>query len=224
MEELGVKYDGEFRFIRNDSTYDAPMFCIKSDNLGMLYDTIYTTVENYTFWSQTIYQLSHEFTHCFIYVNNRCSERTAWWIEETICEMMAYYFLKFFYNNWEKCDLGKYQPSYKQKILTYLENELQNEKTKRLSKCSGYEELMEIDKSAQEYRQDRRFEVIEMLEKFSSEDVIGLFKYKDYVESNKRILDTKRYMEDYKANESVKYLCNIQNRILMEKNTNIEVL
>lgn len=63
-----------------------------------------------------------------------------------------------------------------------------------------------------------------MLEKFSSEDVIGLFKYKDYVESNKRILDTKRYMEDYKANESVKYLCNIQNRILMEKNTNIEVL
>lgn len=212
-ETLGVNYDGEYRMICK-AALAAPMFLTKIENPRLTYDMIFITSEKFTYWCQVIYQLSHELTHCLIYANSRLNEKKASWIEESICEVMAYYFLKYFADNWEKCPLGKINPHYKKSVREYLANALNSEANRRLTKCRGYDALMEIDESSQTYRVDRRYEVIHIYENLKDKDILALIKYKEYILSNKRVLDTSKYCEEYKNNLAVQYLCELQKQIL----------
>lgn len=217
LEKLGVYYDGEYRIIYKAPSFDTPMFSTKEENPELQNDIIFIASKSYVYWSQVIYQLSHELTHCFIYANNKSKEQKALWIEESICEIMAYYFLKYFADNWETCSLSLYDLNYGEKIREYLHCAMNQEKTGLLSECKSYEELMKIDAFAQECRADRRKEVLQMLELLSCRDICGLLKYKDYVIQNKKILCTQRYHEDNLENRVIGYLCNLQNKILQAK-------
>lgn len=212
-EQWGIAYDKENREIIN-SYKDAPRFCLKEDNPGYETDIINITPDLYTYWCQVIYQLAHELTHCFIYCNNKSKEQRASWIEESICELMAFYFLGDFFANWDECELKEITFDYKNEIKIYLEGELNREGTSRLSRCSGNEELMYIEKTAQEHREDRLCEVKKMYNLFADSDIEGLIKYKDFVIPNKKILDTKKYKKMYEKNNVVKYLCELQDNIL----------
>lgn len=213
FEELGATYDDEQRGICK-MPLEAPMFCIKEENPGMPLDMIYITSTQFTYWCQVIYQLSHELTHCFIHTNNKSPSRKALWIEESICEMMAYYFLKYFAEHWEQCGLGIIDSDYRKRILEYLTKELSSDKTGRLSNCKNYKELLEIDETSQRSREDRRAEVIYVFENITAKDVLGLIKYKDYIIDDRKILDSEKYAAEYPQNMAVRYLCDLQNRIL----------
>ena len=78
------------------------MFVPKTLNPLLEYEYIMLSVENYSYWCQVIYQLSHELTHCFIYCHNKSENKKSKWIEETICEAISLYFLKYFGSNWYK--------------------------------------------------------------------------------------------------------------------------
>ena len=216
FEKIEINYDNEYRLICK-AALETPLFSTKFKNPGMLYDTIFLTSEKYTYWCQVIYQLSHELAHCLIYANNKSDEKKALWIEESICEAMAYYFLKYFADNWKNCELGKINPNYIIHIKEYLENVLKCKANRRLTRCKNYEELMEINSSAQEYREDRRYEVICIFEKMTDKDILALLKYKDYVLSGEKILNIPKYCAEYKNNLAVQYLCGLQKQILGPK-------
>lgn len=53
------------------------------------------------------------------------------------------------------------------------------------------------------------------------EDIIGLIQYKDYIQWNTIVLNTKQYKEAYPDNKAVSYLCHLQDNILNESNSTV---
>jgi len=201
-QKLGLDFDYEMRKIIN-TDYDCPKF---------FPDRICLTTKSYTYWSQVIYQLSHELTHCFIYCHNKNADIK--WLEETICEAMSLYFLKLFYNYWSDTFIGKYNPTYKDSLKEYLDDILEEKGNDRLSNAKSLKELESINSTSEEKRIDRRNEKIRLFNLIKEEDIKGLIYYTDYVIKDSILVDTDRYIGDYKDNLSVKYICSIQDRIV----------
>lgn len=187
-----------------------PMFVPKSQNPHIPQDRILLSIEKYTYWCQVIYQLSHELTHCFIYCHNRNLNHQVKWIEETICEAMSLYFLKYFKDNWNMIDLSKMMPEYDDSIDNYLNNFLKKEGNKRLSNYKSLKELEYINNTSEVRREDRYYEMIKLFTMLTEENIKGIIYYKDYTYPNSYLLNTKKYMKDFPNNNAVKYLCQLQ--------------
>ena len=123
----------------------VPRFCAAEKN-NIPFNMVHLTMQAYSYWCQVVFQLSHELTHYMIYSHCKDESNYASWIEETICEAMSLYFLAWYRDNWEELSLYKYNAVYDKKVGEYLEDELRKEGTERLSRCSSYQELLEIDK------------------------------------------------------------------------------
>lgn len=202
-------YDGEKRIIKKwDNEY--PMFAPKTKNINSSLDYIYLAVNSYNYWCQVIYQLSHEISHCFIHCNEKDGDKLVSWIEETICEALSLYFLKLFYENYDKTDLYKLDKDYKDNILNYLNDILKETGNNWLKNCSTKEELMEINNTSEIKREDRKSEMVELYRLLDNENIKGLIKYRDYIISGTKFLDTYKYKEAYKNNEVINYLCELQ--------------
>lgn len=193
----------------------CPRFCPAEINI-LGFHQIHLTMTNYSYWCQVIFQLSHELTHYFIYCYCKDERQKASWIEETICEAISLYFLAWYGENWEKTLIYRYNTGYGKSVNEYLENEIQNKGTRRLTLCQSYQELMEIDRTSQERREDRQAERNELFNLIHARDILGLISYRDYIIQDKKILDCDRYLEDYAYNFPVRYLCDLQKKVLSE--------
>ena len=193
----------------------CPRFCPAEIN-NLEFHQVHLTMTKYSYWCQVIFQLSHELTHYFIYCHCKDERQKASWIEETICEAISLYFLAWYGENWEKTLIYRYNTGYGKSVNEYLENEIQNKGTRRLTLCQSYQELMEIDRTSQERREDRQAERNELFNLIHARDIFGLISYRDYIIQDKKILDCNRYLEDYTYNFPVRYLCDLQKKILSE--------
>lgn len=211
FEQLGIEYDNQQRVIFGN--IPCPRFCIKEDN-PIPFDQIHLTMSNYTCWCQIIYQLSHELTHCFIHCHNNNRSFYASWIEETICESMSLFFLAYFRDHWNESELYEVNENYSTSIADYLDDIIFSRGNNRLSDCKNQDELMEINKTSQEQREDRKNEMIELYQMLVSDDIKGLICYRDHIVQGKKILDTKKYRSAYPNNAAVKYLCDLQDNII----------
>ena len=190
-----------------------PRFCPAEINGSPLHQ-IHLSMMNYSYWCQVIFQLSHELAHYFIYCHCKDESRYASWLEETICEAMSLYFLARYRDNWKELSLYKCNAVYDKTVGEYLENELRKEGTERLSRCSSYQELLEIDETSQECREDRRIERNKLFSLICERDIKGMIFYRDYIIPNSKILDCDRYLQDFPFSAPVKYLCDLQTNIL----------
>lgn len=209
FEKNNFFYDGENRIIKKWD-YKHPLFAPKIINPQNSSDYIYLAVNDYNYWCQTMYQLSHELGHCFIHCNKKNRDKLISWVEETICEALSLYFLKLFYKNYEKSDLYKLNKDYKDNILNYLNDILKKTGNDWLKTCSTKEELMEINDTSEIKREDRRNEMFELYRLLDDENIQGLIKYRDYVISGTKFLDTYKYKEAYKNNKAINFLCDLQ--------------
>ena len=75
---------------------------------------------------------------------------------------------------------------------------------------------MEVDRTSQERREDRQAERNELFNLIHARDILGLISYRDYIIQDKKILDCDRYLEDYAYNFPVRYLCDLQKKVLSE--------
>lgn len=215
-ESIGISDGGEKRIIKNIPSFPTPKFCPKSLNPENQFDYILLDAKGYTFWSQIIYQLAHEMTHCIIHILSNVGTRSTPWIEETICEAMSLYFLDYFATNWSRCSLSNFNAEYGSSIRTYLNNLLLNDGNCRLTQAKDQCELEDINCTAQvtEKRIDRKNEVQNLYSVLKITDVIGLLRYREYMIDGSILLDTERYRNDYFGNKAVAYLCGIQESII----------
>lgn len=85
--------------------------------------------EKTSYWSQLIFQLSHEMMHYAFFSKrpdadlSNYDEKFSQWNEEIICEAMALYMLDYMAENWEKCALSERNATYDAVNRIYLENE-----------------------------------------------------------------------------------------------------
>ena len=191
----------------------VPRFCAAEKN-NIPFNMVHLTMQAYTYWCQVVFQLSHELTHYMIYSHCKDESNYASWIEETICEAMSLYFLEWYRDNWEELSLYKYNAVYDKKVGEYLEDELRKEGTERLSRCGSYQELIEIDRTSQNCREDRRTERNKLFSLIYERDIKGMIYYRDYIIPNSKILDCDRYLQDFPFSAPVKYLCDLQTNIL----------
>lgn len=215
FQDIGIDFNYELCNIEK-SKLPYPMFCAKDRNKFLKQNCIFLAIDDYNYWCQVVYQLSHELTHCFIHSNNPKENNKALWIEETICEAISLYFLKYFFQNWKLCNLSKLNPNFNISFKDYLTNILIKTGNNKLKCCKSLEELTIIDKDSQNNRNDRLENVKFLFKILKKTDIVGIIKYKDYIVSNTILLNSDRYINDYPDNEAVKYLCSIQKSIIQE--------
>ncbi len=104
------------------------------------YTLIKLSLDKTSYWSQMIYQLSHEMTHYafFSLTPNATIEKGDWndlfseWNEEILCETMSLYMLHFMAEHWADCPLAKVNPTYGPSIEQYRKNAYEKYKDKEL--------------------------------------------------------------------------------------------
>lgn len=165
---------------------------------------IVLTQESYSYWSQTIYQLSHEMCH---YAFSQCKENkdfTLSWFEEPICEAMALYALKYASQNWQKCHLSINNPLFYKSHESYLNCELAKESTDGFKECDTVEKLTEYEKNnvAVERRETHRNERNDIYREILANPVElrYVLGYTKYIEDNGIVIDFDRWLQKTPCN------------------------
>ena len=216
--QFGIKFPNEKIQIRKcpaDSA--APMFCLAKNNPPAKVNFINIAIDSLDYWCQAIFQLGHEMTHAAIHYNSPPNTDSTSWIEETICEAIALFFLNVFSINWDKIELSKINPKYAPHIKSYLEDELSKVGSWKLSLCRNYDELKQIDADSQTYREQRKNEMHKLYKLLNSENIKGLLLYRGYLQSDPLLLNTAKYREAFPHNTAVSYLCDLQDSIFFQE-------
>ena len=215
FENLGLFYDYENRQVGCEPQFPSPIFCRADENEGMNYDTIYITCDC-SYWCQVVFQLSHELTHCFIHCTNKDRSKQIDWVEETICEAVSLYFLKYFADKWTLLPLYQYNHDFAKCFADYLNGELNNSYSKKLTLCMSIEELKQLNATSQEERENRRYERNQLFNLLTRENIPALISYRNFAVGN-LLLDTVKYRYAYSNNPAVSYLCDLQDKIVEYK-------
>ena len=214
-------FDYENRQVVCEPKFSSPIFCRADENVGMNYDTVYITCDC-SYWNQLVFQLSHELTHCFIHCKNKDRVKHIDWVEETICEAVSLYFLKYFADKWALMPLYELNCNYAKCFEDYLNNELNNTYSKRITLCTSIEELKQLNVTSQEKRENRRYERNELFKLLNIESIPALISYRNFAVDN-LLLDTVKYSQAYAINSAVSYLCNLQDKIVDYKKIDVSL-
>lgn len=98
------------------------------------------------YWSQTVYQLSHEMCHFAMHQTKRDRKFILSWFEETVCEAVSLYALDFASREWYRCGLSRISPDFYRHHRDYLEGLLANVATDGLARCNTVELLRNAEK------------------------------------------------------------------------------
>lgn len=225
-QEIGIEFEPIICTIFNDRSASCPRYCSKELNPGNKNDRLRLHTNSTTLWCKVIFQLSHEMTHYFINRHKSKSEAfTGWeffvgWAEETVCEAMALYFLKYFSaeDNWKNNPLSKKNPGYFNSIRNYLNDEI-DDTAKKASKSLSYadvEVLKNINANCNTHREYRGYEMLRLFEMIRTpDDIKALVYYCDYAqrgtkENGALFFDAEKYMNAFPQCDAVKYLCELQ--------------
>lgn len=189
-QSLGLDFDYVPRDIIVRTDLNCPKFVLAANNPTLARDAIYLTCKRCSLWCKVVFQLGHELTHCYIYCHNPDESKFVNWIEETICEAAALYFLTYFNKNWSDVPLSEINPGYASAFVEYIADEIEYEKRDKLSTITTYRELVALDKTSQINRDERLYAVTVLWSKMVARDLKGLMSYRDFVKSGTILLDT----------------------------------
>lgn len=193
--------------VYNDTSASCPRFNHSSPLSIRLHQS------SLTFWSQTIFQLSHEMCHYAMYQTKENKDITLSWFEEIVCEAISLYALEYAYKEWSKCKLSQCNPTFSKNHKTYLEDQLNGDYTDDFKLCDTVEKLKlyELQKHPENKRDTHRFERNRLYYAISS-NPLGLkciLDYTKYIGSNGVAIDFERWIKD-DHNQFIMDLKNIQ--------------
>lgn len=164
-----------------------------------------------SYWSQTIFQLSHELCHYAIRQHKTDKDFTLSWFEEIVCEATSLYFLEYAHNNWHSCTLSKRDLHYGESIKVYLLDQLCKSGTNVFSQCTTLERLAEYEKCKALERETHRNERNIVYQALSAEpDNLSLVcDYTMYLREDALTLDFECWNKEHGCN-LLQVLCNIQ--------------
>lgn len=148
------KMYGESCIVYNDTEAECPMLIT---NLAPV--RIRLAQESLSYWTQTIFQLSHELCHYVIRQNKGIRDNTLSWFEEILCEAMSLYALRWAADNWANCALCARNPNYDISIKEYLNEQLNLNCSDGLAQCTSIEGLKNYiaDENRISHRKERNY-------------------------------------------------------------------
>lgn len=178
------------------------------ENLPFL--AIRLNMEHTNYWSQLIYQLSHELCHYFIRLAKPNKDITIKWLEETICEAMSLYMLSFFANNWQACTLlYEKNPGYNLAIDNYFNRAFSKPYVDKFSECFTIKALIEIEKNCEEKREERILERNRLYTHICQHplDCYCFLDYPKYISTRHHLLiDFRAWQKDDPSNKLIRHL------------------
>ena len=152
------------------------------------------------YWSQTVYQLSHEMCHYALHQTRGNTKVTLSWFEEIICEAMSLYSLDYIATNWSRCKLSQWNPGFYKSHKTYLDEFLAQSYTNELELCNTVTKLKnhEKNKTAEKKRSGHRHQRNQVYRAIvdSPMDVRYLLDYRKYLQSNGVTIDFDKWLAD----------------------------
>ncbi|MEG2740468.1 hypothetical protein [Clostridium sp.] len=189
-------------YIYLDKQASCPMLVLNHEVLK-----IRLTSEKTSYWSQIIYQLSHEMCH-YAMRQGSDDKETISWFEETMCEAMSLYFLDYFAKTWTSCKLSKNDKGYSKSIKSYLDNILGKYKEKSiLEKCANFLQLENIEKTctdSRDFRAEDRDKIYYLFKKHSKK-IYMITDYKKY-KVNKIGIDFELWLKNKRNDRFIKGL------------------
>lgn len=143
----------ESAILYNDKLAPCPMLVINQAPIA-----IRTCVEDLCYWSQFIYQLSHELMHYTIRQYRSKDSGKVKWFEETICEAVSLYILQRSGEKWSECAVSDGNLSYAKHLREYLINEYNHTGESILEKCHTISALQTINATCEKQRTERSLE------------------------------------------------------------------
>ena len=160
--------------------------------------------ENLSYWTQTVFQLSHEMCHYAIRQHKENKEFTLSWFEEIVCEAMSLYALQYASSAWNRCSLAQYMPLFGQNHETYLTQELAKDSTSEFSQCDTIEKLLEHEKKEipESQRESHRVERNFVYRAISSnpQDLRSVIDYTKYMNNNGVTINFEKWIHDDNSN------------------------
>ncbi|MBT1169963.1 hypothetical protein [Bifidobacterium sp. SO4] len=182
--------------IFNNSNDQNPRLFINTTPLR-----IQTCMDSYQYWSQFIFQLSHEIMHYVIRQHKNNKKTEVKWLEETICEAMSAYILNNSANIWKKCSLSNINPFYYKDLKKYTNEYYKKQQPSKLKHITTMKELLIFN---QESDKDEETRILRSAER----NII----YNDFLKNPKHIPMSVTYnnyvkdnllinLDDWKSNE-----------------------
>ena len=182
--------------VYNDPKADCPML-ITSDNLHL---RLRLAQPSFSYWAQTVFQLSHEMCHYAFRQRKINKEFTLCWFEEIVCEAVSLFSLEYATNNWRHCRLATCSPGYSESLNAYLENERTKPYTDEFKQCNTIEKLAayEQQRIAEERRETHLLERNAIYDQLSNNPLELKFvvNYTQYVGVNGVVIDFDRWIQD----------------------------
>lgn len=166
------------------------------------------------YWAQIIYQLSHELCH-YTLAQKSYDKDPLKWFEESLCEAMSLYILKFCSDKWSDCKLSKHNYDFKFSLAKYLKDLVEYENiTYGLKECTSLSDLIKINSTSESIRSDRMEErnYVYKLFKQYRDDIHLITDYRKYIIAD-ILIDFEKWIEDTNNNEFITKLSQIQPNI-----------
>lgn len=170
--------------VYNDPTSPCPMLVINHTPIQ-----IRTCSKSLQYWTQYIYQTSHEITH---YVIRQYKENTSaiiQWFEETLCESMSLYILKSSSLRWNECALSHINPNYGTSLMDYFKDIYAETAPSLIKECHTLEDLKSIESNCQTQRISRSIERNYLVDTFCEhpESISAFVYYPLYIREDLQI-------------------------------------
>lgn len=190
--------------IYNSQQADCPMLITNSIPLR-----IRLAQKSLSYWAQTIFQLSHELCHYAIRQSKIDKDFTLSWFEEIVCEAMSLYLLHWSAEHWERCELFKLNPNFRNNIGDYLNEELKKTGTDEFQKCTTIKKLKKYD--AEERRETHRNERNSLYFEIINNPLLYriVCEYQKYVSNNRIMIDFEDW-EKHSSNQLIRFLHKMQ--------------
>ena len=198
------KMNKEECVVYNDPQASCPMLIIDSIPIR-----IRLAQPSLSYWTQTIFQLSHEMCHYAIRQSKIDRDFTLSWFEEIACEAMSLYALRWAAEHWKCCKLYSCNTGFGDSIRDYLNKELSKSGTGVFRKCTSIEMLMQYNaEEKRETHRDERNQLYYEIEKDPS--LCRCFcDYQRYLDSNGVTINFEEW-EKKDDNPLVRFLHSLQ--------------
>lgn len=216
FEAAGVEFDYMDCTIFNNPKMRCPVYYDKEGNYVLPNDRIYITVDDLKNLKYIIYQLGHEITHYFTQRHHVDDGSKIKWVEETICEAAAFYFLEHFTTPelWQDYRVDLEYEKYYDKLKPYYQKLFIEKGNSALSEADQ-NALREIDNLAENDRALRCEEVKKLVSLIKTHnDLKALVYYRDHTKKDGLLLDTESYRKAFPDCKAVAYLCELQENAL----------
>ena len=189
-------FESEYCLVENKPDAESPMLIINATPIK-----IRTSVCQLSYWSQYIYQLSHELTHYVIRQNKLNKNLIIKWFEETICEAMSLYILNWCSEHWSKCELSCINPDYHTCIQNYYQDiyndTIKSKSDSKLQQCQSLSDLQTIENTSEDKRFNRTFERNLLVDAFIKHpNDIGTFVTYTLYMQNSLLIDFSKWKEN----------------------------